>query len=157
MDRLSPTQDRPEKQQKNALQTPKAGERGIFRACFAAVILASSIWMAQAYLVAVAWAAVLAIAIWPLYRHVRRRLPRPLWAAPLLVTVISALVLLAPVSMALTAVGGEAGALVDWLTRAQRQGLEVPSWVLRLPGGPQLEAWWRAHLSVPGGIGRLVG
>src|SRR3954447_18272267 len=98
------------------------------------------LWMASSYLVAAAWGIVIAIAIWPLYQYlataVSRFVPvssRRNWLAALLTTIATALVLAVPISVGLAEVGRDGQALMNWIGQAQQAGIDVPSWVKRLP------------------------
>jgi len=111
-----------------SLPDPDAGSRRIVRLCFAAALLAIAIFVARSYVVALAWAAVIAVAAWPLYRRFAPRVPgRSRTLAALLFTILAALVL------ALVEIGREAQAILQWAGEAQRDGVPVPEWLTRVP------------------------
>lgn len=106
--------------------------------------------MIQSYLIALGWAAIIAISVWPLYRRIQARLGGSRIAAPLIVTVSLAILLLIPVALVLTEIGREGQFAMQWLEALQQNGVPVPDWVHRLPLiGQHLDAWWRAHLAQP--------
>ncbi len=115
--------------------------------------------MVRSYVVALAWAVVIIIGIWPLYQRFAPRPPaRRKWFAPLAATVITAVVLVIPVFLTLAEIGREGEAVLRWIGDAQKSGVQVPDWVPRLPLlGSQIEHWWRVHLSDPHAFGNLFG
>jgi predicted PurR-regulated permease PerM len=142
-----------------SLPDPDAGSRGIVRLCFAAALLAVAIFVARSYVVALAWAAVIAVAAWPLYRRFAPRVPgRNRTLAALLFTILAALVLAFPVVLALVEIGREAQAILQWAGEAQRNGVPVPEWLTRVPLlGQHVEQWWRTNLADPAAAGELLG
>ena len=132
----------------------------IARLVLAAALVLLGLWILHRYLVALAWAAVLAIALWPLYRrlvgalagHGQRIL------APLILTVSIGLVFVVPFVYAAVEVGRETQVFVQYLVDARRSGIPVPDWVPRLPGvGYLLDDWWRSNLSDPTAARDLLG
>lgn len=116
----------------------------------AALLLVLALWMIRSYLIALGWAAIIAISVWPLYRRIQARLGGSRIAAPLLVTAGLAILLLIPVALVLTEIGREGQFAVQWLAALQQNGLPVPDWIPRLPFiGQHLDIWWRAHLAQP--------
>ena len=121
------------------------------------------LWTIRAFLPALAWAAILAVALWPLYERARRRLPggdRPGHDGvllPALFTVAVALVFLLPLVLVAVQAAREAHDALAFLREAERNGLAVPDWLGRLPFGAEAaSAWWRDHLAEPGGSGAML-
>jgi predicted PurR-regulated permease PerM len=143
----------------SSLPDPDAGARRIVRLCFAAALLAGAIFVARSYVVALAWAAVIAVAAWPLYRRFAPRVPgKSRTPAALLFTILAALVLAFPVALALVEIGREAQAILQWAGEAQRNGVPVPEWLTRVPLlGQHVEQWWRTNLADPAAAGELLG
>lgn len=65
----------------------------------------------EPFIAALAWAGILALALWPIYRRLRERVPRPGWLAPTLMTSAIALVILVPMIAFGLLMVGEARAL----------------------------------------------
>ena len=109
-------------------------------------------WMALPFLTPIAWAAVLAIAEWPLYDRALKRWPgRPMTIA-LLLAFATAMIILLPLSMAAVTLASESQTAIDWLQTAQRSGVPAPHWLGGLPlVGGRLVAWWQQHLTDPHG------
>ncbi|MGM4895989.1 AI-2E family transporter [Tardiphaga sp. 839_C3_N1_4] len=108
-------------------------------------------WTASAFLPALIWATILAVALWPLYLKFAGRFSSgPSSLAAFIFTAIVALVLFTPLSLAIYQIAQQGDVLVRWLKQASESGVEVPDWVARLPlVAETLQTWWRANLSDP--------
>lgn len=136
---------------------PDARARWMARLACTILLMAVALWMLQSYLVALGWAAIIALSAWPIYRRIRAFLGGSRIAAPLLVTCALAILLLFPVALALTEIGREAQVVMQWISGAQQNGIPVPEWVEHLPLlGLHLDAWWRNHLSEPQAAARFL-
>src|SRR4051794_38462803 len=117
------------------------------------------LWTLHGFLPALAWAVILAIAMWPLYRRARRRIPvhgHGILLPALFATAIALLFLL-PLGLLAIQAGREAGALLHWATEAERTGLPAPDWLATLPFlGAQASAWWQENLADPGGAKEML-
>jgi predicted PurR-regulated permease PerM len=136
------------------------GAQRIARMVLAGALVLLGLWILDRYLAALAWAAVLAIALWPLYRRLVSALggrgQRIL--APLVLTVSVGLVFIVPFVFAAVEVARETHVLVQYLVEARRSGIAVPDWVPQLPGvGYPLAEWWRNNLSDPTAAEELFG
>ena len=131
----------------------RQGPRSLARVLLAAAILGLGLYILSNYLRALVWAAVLAVALWPLFdrarQHVSSRLPDEL--LPMLFTALVGLVFLLPfVLLALEAVR-EAHELVSYGKQVEQSGIPVPDFVGHLPyGAKQVSDWWNAHLANAG-------
>jgi predicted PurR-regulated permease PerM len=135
------------------------GQR-IARMVLAAALVLLGLWILHRYLAALAWAAVLAIALWPLYRRLVSALgghgQRIL--APLILTLSIGLVFIVPFVYAAVEVARETHVFVQYLVDARHNGIPIPEWVPQLPGiGLPLEEWWRSNLSDPKAAEELLG
>jgi len=115
------------------------------------LLVALGVWVASGFLAALVWACVIAIAIDPVNLRLRRTALGRVRAVPaLLLTLLTALVIMVPVGLALAEAVREARELAIWFAAARTNGLPVPDWVAHLPFGSQMAAdWWREHLSTP--------
>lgn len=111
-----------------------------------------ALWVVRDFIVVVAWAGVVSIALWPLLHKVagsRWFRGRTTVLATVFTLVIAVLVLL-PVALGLAQALREAHELSEWFRGVQENGIAVPDFVNRLPFGvPQITAWWQANLAQP--------
>jgi predicted PurR-regulated permease PerM len=121
------------------------------------VLVALGTWMILDFLPALAWAAVVAIAIWPLLEPTRWR-PRNRTAEAALVTLLIGLVLIVPLILLGMETARVAVSAAQWLRTAEREGVPAPEWLLRPPLiGSYLSDWWQSRLSEPGAAAELLG
>jgi predicted PurR-regulated permease PerM len=112
------------------------------------------------FLPALVWAAILAIATWPLYRRFLAQCPARARrvVAPLVFTLAIGLIFIVPLAIGAIEMGREARVAVTWVATAQRTGFPVPEWVPRLPViGAQAATWWQENLSDPDAATELLG
>jgi predicted PurR-regulated permease PerM len=121
---------------------------------FGTSVLLLALWLIHSYLAALAWAGVIALASWPLYRRFEHCLTAKVRRlAPLLFTLLVALLFIAPLIYIFYIIGHEAGLFAMMLIEAQTHGLPTPAWLSRIPVfGDNLLAWWNNVLSTPGGF-----
>lgn len=139
---------------------PERAAQRIARMVLAAALILLGLWILHRYLAALGWAAVLAIALWPLYRRLVQALgghgQRVL--APLVLTLLIGLVFIVPFVYAAVEAARETQVLVQYLVDAQRTGIPVPGWIPELPAvGVPLDEWWRTNLSDPKAAEQLLG
>lgn len=124
----------------------------IARVALYAALLLLALWVIRDFIPAIAWACVIAIAMWPLLKRFEsHRLfrSRPTLIATVITTGISLLVVL-PVAVATTQAFAQAHDLREWLHTVQDNGIPLPDVVSRLPyGAAQITEWWQANLGHP--------
>jgi predicted PurR-regulated permease PerM len=133
------------------LTPPESRHRGqvVASVCLAAVFVALGLWTLQNFLPALAWAAIFAIALWPLYQRAAHRWPpgHHNILLPGLFTLAVALIFVVPVASVALQIGREAHGLMDWARNAEANGIPVPDAVGHLPwGSEQVTDWWRDNL-----------
>src|SRR5437868_2940812 len=112
------------------------------RIAFVAAFLLLAIWMLDRLLPALAWAAVLAIATWPLRERLIRGGTEP-WVAATLLTSLLTLAVLVPLTVIGIQIAREAVVLVHWARTVRDSGLPTPDWVSQLPWlGTYAAGWW---------------
>jgi len=130
-----------------------ARTRKIARLVLTLAIVALGIWVAAGFLKALAWAAIIAIAIDPLYKRAEHRWPA--WRATLLPAAVASglfLLLIVPIVFGLVQLPREAHLLAGWLETARHDGIPVPAWVAQLPyGRDEITTWWGQALATPAG------
>jgi predicted PurR-regulated permease PerM len=128
---------------------------GRFALIFALVAIGT--WIIWSFLPALAWAVVVAIAIWPVFE--RSRLHH--WnrtAAAAAATLLIGSILIVPLIILGVEIGREAVATVQWIREAERVGIAAPEWVARLPLiGGYVSDWWLDNLSEPLAAANLLG
>jgi predicted PurR-regulated permease PerM len=118
----------------------------------AAVFVIVGLWILREFLPALAWAAVLSIALWPTYQRLLRFFPERSGQiiAPLLLTLIVGVAFVTPLVLLGIAVAHESHILIQLIIAARHNGLAVPQWINDLPiVGPSIADWWRTNLSDP--------
>ncbi|HKW55057.1 MAG TPA: AI-2E family transporter [Stellaceae bacterium] len=133
-------------------------QRAALLALTAALVLLAA-WILRHFLPALAWAAVLAIATWPLYARFLVLLAGPwqrVWA-PLVFTVLVGVVFVLPLTLFAIEAGREALVLARWARTIEQGGLAVPDWVQHVPYGANLAQWWHANLTDPAAAKELIG
>jgi predicted PurR-regulated permease PerM len=123
------------------------------------VLVGVGLYILANYLRALAWALVLAIAIWPSYDRVRRQ-ASPLVAKEVLPVLFTALVGLAvflPFATLAVEALREVREIVDYGRMVEESGIPVPDFVIQLPYvGQWVADWWREHLSHAGWAKEIV-
>jgi predicted PurR-regulated permease PerM len=118
-----------------------------------AIVLAGvGLWISASFLPAIIWAAVIAIAIDPLYARAERRWPggRAHWL-PAAATLLTAVLVLVPLGVGVVEAAREAKYVALWLADARQNGLPEPDWVAHLPFAQQVSVWWQENLATPEG------
>lgn len=118
------------------------------RLALAVAIAAGALWIGWAFVPAVLWAGVVAVAADPLRRKALARWPGRNALVAAAITAAVVLVVVVPLVMAVTQAVTEAQGLTAWFAGARANGIPVPTWVNNLPiGSSQLSGWWDAHLT----------
>ena len=122
------------------------------------VIVALSFWVSFEFLTPVAWAAVLAIAQWPLFNRALSRFPQRAGLLACGFTLATALLVILPLSLAAVSLAQESDAALAWLTHAQQFGIQPPVWLPGLPlVGNRIADYWQQHIGNPQAAHALLG
>jgi len=122
------------------------------------IICLLAVWIAWPFLVPVAWAIILAITEWPLYRRALARWPQRPMTIALIFTLGTALLVILPLSLAAVSLAQESQVAINWLQQAQQSGAPAPPWLGGLPlVGGRLVRWWQGHLATAQGANTLLG
>jgi predicted PurR-regulated permease PerM len=123
------------------------------RTVLAVAVLGVGGWVLFDFLPALAWAAVLAIAIWPLYIRLPNVLPggrHGRVVAPALTTLLIAAVIIGPLILLGIALAREVHVAIALISEARHHGIPPPYWLGDVPMiGSSLVNWWKNHLSDP--------
>lgn len=131
----------------------------IARLFLSATLIALGLYLLANYLRALAWALVLAVAIWPLYNRARRKVSHR--AAknilPVCFTAIVGLAVFVPIATLAVDLASELRDLIDWGREAEQSGIPAPDFITHLPYvGEWSTTWWTENLSHAGWAKELI-
>lgn len=131
-------------------------QQTIRSALFVAIALVG-VWVLWRFLPALAWAAVLAIATWPLRQRLARHGMGSTSIAALLTLVLAIVIVLPLVGLGIE-LAREGGAILEAVRDIRQNGLGTPDWLSHIPlVGDSLTAWWRQNLAEPGAARAIFG
>lgn len=114
-----------------------------------ALLLLLGAWFVQGFLPLLAWAVVLAISTWPIYKRLLKSKElhgKVTWGAVALTLVIGAIIL-APLVYGLVKLFAEAQSLGQWLMAVQKTGIPAPDWLANIPKiGESAKEFWLKSL-----------
>lgn len=124
--------------------------RNTLAVLFIAILISACFWILKPFLSALVWATMIVVATWPLMLSVQSRLGNKRWPAVVVMTLLLLLILIAPLSLAISTVIEKAQEL-----NANSQLLTAiripppPEWLQRLPQeGPRIAAKWQEYSSL---------
>lgn len=120
------------------------------RLVLVAVLVGLGLWTIHDFLPALAWAAILAVAFWPLYQKALRRFPpgKHNVLMPGLFTVCVGLLFGLPLAVVVFEGVREFHAVLDLYRQATTSGIPVPDFVHHLPVGADAGSkWWQDNLA----------
>jgi predicted PurR-regulated permease PerM len=129
------------------------------RAVLALLLVLLGLWTLYRYLPALIWAAILAIAVWPLLRRARRRWPpgKHNVVLPAAFTAAIGLVFIVPLVLVAYQAGKEVHSVYQAIDQARTEGIPPPSWLGHLPAfSQQATAWWSENLGTPDAAAALL-
>jgi predicted PurR-regulated permease PerM len=129
------------------------------RVVLALLLTAFGLWTLHRYLPALIWAAILAIAVWPLYQRALRRWPpgKHNVLLPALFTAVLGLMFTVPLVLVGVEAGKEVHGLYDTIAKARTEGIPPPEWLGHLPiGGQEATNWWNENLAQPESANALL-
>jgi hypothetical protein len=138
---------------------PASRPHQLARAALALLLTAFGLWTLHSYLPALIWAAILAIAVWPLYVCATRRWPpgRHNVLLPMVFTLALGLMFVGPLVVVAVQAGREVHGVFESITQARTEGIPPPQWLAHLPvGSQQATTWWRANLEKPESANALL-
>jgi predicted PurR-regulated permease PerM len=140
--------------------TQSSSWQPLVRIALATALILLGLWILFDFLAALAWAAVLAIALWPLYHRMLRLLPEHSnrIVGPLLGTALIGIVFIAPLVLLGIGLARESHFVTEFVADARHHGIAVPGWIGQFPlAGPIIANWWSANLSDPAMAEELIG
>lgn len=122
------------------------------------LIMALAAYVARSFLAPIAWAAVLAAALWPLYRRAVAHAPGRKGPIAVGFALATAVLVMIPIAIIATSAVQESQGATLWLTQVQQTGLAAPAWLGGLPFiGARALAFWQSHVGSPQAAGNLLG
>ena len=114
---------------------------GVF---FMVGLAAAALWIFAPFIPALVWATMIVVATWPLMIAIQNRLWQRRWLAVAGMTLALLLVLIVPLSVAVTVVVSHVDDIGDWARQIPNLKLPAaPEWLATLPfAGPKLAARW---------------
>jgi predicted PurR-regulated permease PerM len=132
-------------------------QRDVLSAAFSLAIILSAAFVTQRFVLPLLWAAILAIATWPLYKRALKAMGNREIIAALAVTLLSAAVFITPLVLAVASAARQAPALAAFLAHANNEGLAAPEWLARIPFvGDAVQNWWVTTLGQPHGLAHVL-
>jgi predicted PurR-regulated permease PerM len=130
-----------------------------FKAVLALGLTILGVWTLHRYLPALIWAAILAIAVWPLYQRALRRWPprKHNILLPAVFTAALGLMFIVPLVLVAVQAGREVHGVYATIDKARTDGIPPPEWLGRLPVGSQAATnWWNQNLANPDSASELL-
>ena len=120
-------------------------------------IVMLALFIIHRFIPSLVWAAIIAIATYPLYQRWRRLLGSRDDLAAFLFTTLLAFIFVAPLSWLVTILVKESQLFINYLQMINREGGHAPQFIQNLPWvGRELNAYWDANISSPGNVKSLL-
>jgi predicted PurR-regulated permease PerM len=101
---------------------------------FIAALIGGSLWILKPFLPAIIWAAMLAIATWPLLRSLQSKLWNSRALAVTVITTAILVIFVVPFWLAIGTIVRHSGQLIEWAEHLAATGLPPPpSWIESIP------------------------
>lgn len=127
------------------------------RVALVTVLVVLAVWLLRRFLPALAWAAVLAIATWPVREWLIGKGMRTSYAA-ISLTLLVGMLIVGPLVVLAVQMAREAVVVVQAVRELRETGLGTPKWVPQLPlVGGYVASWWAGHLADPDAAKELLG
>lgn len=124
----------------------------IAKASLGVLVALFGVWISATFIPSLIWAAIIAVAIDPVYAQAEARWQRGRRAwLPAIATFLIAVLVLAPLTIAVVEAAREARTVVAWLADVRTNGWAEPAWVQQLPFAHEISDWWQNNLATPEG------
>lgn len=121
------------------------------------LVLLAGVYFLSGFLVPALAALIIGLATWPLFQRIVHACGGRTMLAATVALVCVILVLIIPLSFALTYAVKEASSFIAWALAANRHGVGVPAWISSMPiFGEKLSEYWRIYVGEPHALGTLV-
>ena len=121
------------------------------------LVVVAGIYFFHGFIVPVLAALIVAFATWPLYQHLLKLCAGRRNLASGIAIVFILVVIVVPLTMALSFALNEAQSWMAWLLKANSEGAHVPEWIAALPlVGDWLAEQWNEYLNHPQAISEII-
>jgi len=121
------------------------------------LVLLAGAYFLSGFLVPALAALIIGLATWPVFQRIARWFGGRTIPAATVALVGVILVLIVPLTLALSYAVQEASNFFAWALAANRHGVAVPVWISSLPViGPRLSVYWQTYLGEPHALGAMV-
>lgn len=135
----------------------KLSSKQIVSILFTCLILAGAFAVLAPFLLAIIWAAIIAIASWPLYLQIELRLGGRRGTASTLMTLLICVLLVGPMVLLLVFIMQDIIAVASFLVRVDKEGMAAPDWLRQVPwAGQLLIDRWNQYLAAPNQISLII-
>ena len=154
-DSTAPDRTAPDKLATDGASRPQQAARTLL----ATLLTLAGLWTLHRYVPALLWAAILAIAVWPMYQRAVRRWPpgKHNILLPSLFTLVLGLMFIVPLVLVGIQAGKEVRSVYQTIDKARTDGIPPPEWLSHLPlGKQQATNWWQDNLADPDSASALL-
>ena len=132
--------------------TTKKPSSHLAESIFTVLILAAVLLISYSYILPLTWAALVVIACWPFYNWANRVVfRRRNTLSALVMTIITAIIIITPISWLIINISQEIIAFSHTLNEYNKTGIAMPSWLHSLPIlKNKAVSFWQQNLSKPG-------
>ena len=135
----------------------KPGAKRLVSVVFTCLILLGAFVVLKPFLLAIIWAAIIAIASWPLYLRIEQRCGGRRPVASMLTTALVCLLLVGPMVLLIVFVMQDVISVASFLVRVDANGAPSPLWLGNVPwiGGLLVERW-NLYLAQPNQLSAIL-
>ena len=135
----------------------KLSAKQIVSILFTCLILAGAFAVLKPFLLSIIWAAIIAIASWPLYLNIEERCGGRRGVASVLTTALICVLLVGPMVLLIVFVTQDIVAVATYLVKVDSNGAPPPEWLGRLPVmGTYLLERWNLYLAEPNQLSAII-
>ena len=142
-----------------SLSTPETRPSGklLVSIVFTCLILFGAFAVLRPFLLAIIWAAIIAIASWPLYLRIEKRCGGRRPIAATLTTALVCILLVGPMVLLIIFVAQDAVTVASYLARVDANGAPTPRWLPDVPWfGSYLVDRWNLYLAQPNQLSAVL-
>lgn len=131
----------------------------IAQTCLTIILILFGLYTIKAFLFALIWGVIFAIACWPLYVRIKRIWPckNISFLLPLIFSCFITLVFLLPLTFIIIEASKDFQTGIKWIIKASQVGVPFPEWLNTIPiAKTSLENWWNNNLADPVAASELL-